>query len=542
MKYLIKYFLLISFYTLHLYSNAQTIEEKWHICLSGSEWDEGKGLIQANDTYWAVGHTESNDGNISYNHGAWDIWLVNVDNAGNLITEKTFGGSNLDGGYVDIKKLNDTIFYIVARSKSSDGDISFNPWPGPLGNYWVIQINNLGEIIWEKVLGGSGKEQMRDAAITDDGGIIVLGVSTSDDGDISNNYGDFDMWMVKLNQDGVKQWDMSLGGTGFEGGGSIKQTSDGGYIIVGATDGVGGGNFDTTTNHHSIHYMDTWVVKLDSLRNIEWQQCYGGYYHDGGANILEIDDGYIVLSSTNSNDGDVSGFHGIAGNGATGNDIWVIKINLVGDIIWQNCLGGSYNDFARNIFTTSDDGYMIVGSTGSKDGDVVGYNGVTTGIYEDVWMAKLTDDGELTWQYCYGGGGREDIYRGVIQKSDYNYVMTIGTDTDEWQCNGQMWPSLRVFELGDSTTGMPIIKQGEVVAVYPNPVSSELIIDYSQLNNNSITTIEVFDSYGRQIYSTKVSKGTQQTTINVVGWTKGLYIVRIMDLGKVVGRRKIIVD
>ena len=127
---------------------------------------------------------------------------------------------------------------------------------------------------------------------------------------------------------------------------------------------------------------------LDSSRNIEWQQCYGGKYHDGCTNILEVEDGYIVLGNTNSNNGDVSGFHGVPGNQEYGDDIWVFKIDFEGSLIWQRCLGGKYNDFARNIFTTSDGGYMVVGYTGSDDGDVEGYHGIDTGIYDDVWLDR----------------------------------------------------------------------------------------------------------------------------------------------------------
>ncbi len=207
-------FLFISFRII-----AQMLTTKFENCMGGTMWDEGKGMIFSDNTYWIVGSTESDNGDISFNHGAWDIWFVNIDIDGNLISEKTFGGSYFDGGYVDIKKLNDSVFYIVGRTKSNDGDISYSPWPGPEGNYWVLQINNEGTILWEKVLGGSGIENMRDATVTDDGGIIALGLTTSDDGDISNPIGGWDLWMVKLNGNGEKQWDMTLGGIGDEEGG-----------------------------------------------------------------------------------------------------------------------------------------------------------------------------------------------------------------------------------------------------------------------------------------------------------------------------------
>jgi hypothetical protein len=387
-------------------SFAQVFAPKWAQCYGGTEWDEATGIVQVDSTYWVVGSTKSTGGDISYNHGNKDIWLLNIDSNGNLISEKTFGGSKYEGSYTRILRLNDTIFYIVSGSNSSDGDISYNPWPGTLGNLWILQINNRGEILWNRVCGGSGVEEIRDATVTNDGGIIALGISLSTDGDVVDHhgYGKYDLWLIKLGVDGQKQWTLSLGGLGDELGGSIIQTSDKGYLVVGSTDGRGGGNYDSTCNHHNpgSGWSDVWVVKLDSVGNIEWQQCYGGTYSDLGANIIELNDGYIAIGLTMSNDGDVTGLHDPPGNSENSGDIWVFKIDKTGNLLWQKCLGGSNDDFARNIFTTTDGGYMIVGSTRSSDGDVTGYHGIPgyPNYTDDIWFAKIDSVGNLLWQYC----------------------------------------------------------------------------------------------------------------------------------------------
>jgi hypothetical protein len=94
--------------------------------------------------------------------------------------------------------------------------------------------------------------------------------------------------MIKLGSDGQKQWELSLGGRGNETYGSIIQTSDGGFLVAGTTDGMGGGNFDSSCNFHNpgSGYDDAWVIKLDTAHEIEWQQCYGGHYGDSFANVL----------------------------------------------------------------------------------------------------------------------------------------------------------------------------------------------------------------------------------------------------------------
>ncbi len=543
MKNIAKVSVILLITLLSFNSISQQLYPRWESCFGGTEWDEGRGILYSNNSYWIVAGTNSDDGNISYNHGTYDIWFFNIDTLGNLIKEKTFGGSYADGNYMDVKKLNDTAFYIAAFSQSIDGDISYNPWPGPDGNLWILQVSNKGEILWETMAGGTGTDELCDFIVTDDGGVLALSSSTSHDGDVSDHHGSWDLWMIKINSTGQKQWNLSLGGTGFEGGGSVKQTSDGGYIVAGYTDGAGGGNYDTTCNHHNpgSGHPDAWIVKIDSARNIQWQQCYGGTYPDACSNIIELDDGYLVLGHTMSNDGDVSGLHSPPGpNSDYGGDIWVFKIDFQGSLLWQKCLGGKYNDFARNIFPTSDGGFMIVGTTRSKDGDVVGNHDLKEGWFGDIWFAKIDSTGDLLWQYCYGGPLEETLYRGVVQKSDWDYVVTLGTFTNEWQCHGETWPDVRVVELYDSTVGVRETPAGKFgVKIYPNPTRSLLNIELDGNNGTYNATVELLDISGRAVL--KKTFNAPQIQLNTSGITGGFYLVKVQT-GKGVVTRKVVIS
>jgi len=462
-----------------------------------------------------------------------------------LITEKTLGGSDFEGAFTKILKLNDTVFYIASGTNSSDGDITYNPWPN-FGNYWLLQINNKGDILWNRVCGGSNNEQPRDAVVTNDGGVLALGITESEDGDITDFHGFTDLWLIKLDGSGQKQWTLSLGGRGLEEGGSVIQTTDGGYMVVGATTGDGGGNFDTTVNFHGPwhSFIDVWVVKLDSAGNIQWQQCYGGTYDDFGANVLELSDGYVILGSTMSNDGDVSGLHSPPGpNGPHGGDIWVFKIDKTGKLLWQKCLGGAYWDSARNIFTTSDGGVMIVGSTASNDGDVSGNNNFGTGYgIHDVWFAKIDSLGNLLWQYCYGGRDDEMMYRGVIQKSDWDYVLAIGTTTYNWRCysDGNPWPDVRIAELYDSTVGVKEThpETGTLVRVYPNPAKETINVKFTNKDLLMNSLISIFDINGKLLLTVKPKSLT--TTIKTDKLKSGLYFMKIRSKYGIVTKKIII--
>ena len=218
-------------------------------------------------------------------------------------------------------------------------------------------------IEWQKCLGGTSEDIAYSIQQTSDGGFIVAGETLSNDGDVSGNHGGRDAWVVKLNSSGDIIWKKCLGGTDHDFAYSIQQTSDGGFIVAGLT---GSNDGDVSGNHGG---SDAWVVKLNSSGNILWQKCLGGTDGDYANSIQQTSDGgFIVAGETESNDGDVSGNHG-------GFDSWVVKLNSSGNIEWQKCLGGTGWDWENSIQQTSDGGFIVAGYTNSNDGDVSGNHG-----------------------------------------------------------------------------------------------------------------------------------------------------------------------
>ncbi|MFY9419238.1 MAG: hypothetical protein WAP17_09180, partial [Bacteroidales bacterium] len=230
-----------------------------------------------------------------------------------------------------------------------------------------------GDIIWQKCFGGTNEDYAYSIQQTSDSGFIVAGYTFSNDGDVSGYHGYFDYWVVKLNSSGDIEWQKCLGGTYYDYAYSIQQTSNGGFIVAGSTNSNNG----DVSGYHG--YFDYWVVKLNSSGDIEWQKCLGGTNNDYANSIQQTSDGgFIVAGYTESNDGDVSGYHG------GDYDAWVVKLNSSGDILWQKCLGGTIDDRANSIQQTSDGGFIVAGFTVSNDGDVSGNHGAS-----DAWVVKL---------------------------------------------------------------------------------------------------------------------------------------------------------
>ncbi|MBN8676666.1 MAG: hypothetical protein J0M29_00485 [Chitinophagales bacterium] len=229
---------------------------KWQKCLGGSSWDEFWSIQQTSDGgYIAAGRTASTNGDVTGLHGSLDYWVVKLSSTGAIEWQKALGGTLLDNAYV-VKQAPDGGYVVAGESNSTDGDCT-----GLHGStdLWVVKLSSEGELEWQKMLGGSSLDWAFDIAITSDGGYAVLGQISWNDGDVSEYFGGFDIWLVKLNEMGEIEWEHSYGGSDDEYIGSIIQLSAGGYVIAGATQSSDG---------HAIGnngVQDLWIIQIDSI-------------------------------------------------------------------------------------------------------------------------------------------------------------------------------------------------------------------------------------------------------------------------------------
>lgn len=233
---------------------------------------------------------------------ARDGWIAKLDANGNEVWNKVYGGSKedqvasiiaADGGYV-----------VAGYTSSSDLDITGNK-----GSFdgWLFKINEAGTIQWSKTYGGTGKDYLRSLARTNDGGYVSVGNSTSNNGDISGNRGNFDEWVVKVDASGNKQWVKTFGGSNEEYVTSVVATTDGGYLSIG---------FTNSTDHDVIRTSGDfggWLIKMDANGNKTASSTYGDSYDELVDDIIKTSDGgYIIAGQTF--------------NPAKTYDAWLVKI------------------------------------------------------------------------------------------------------------------------------------------------------------------------------------------------------------------------
>jgi predicted secreted protein len=234
--------------------------------------------------------------------------------------------------------------------------------------------------------GGTGWDEGASVQQTSDDGFIIAGLTNS------SGAGGYDAWLIRTDASGDKVWDKTLGGAYDDVCWSARQTADGGYIITGYTN-AGGATI-----------RDLWLIKTDSSGNRVWDKTFGGTDYDQGNSVQLTSDGYVVVGSTMS-------------YGAGGHDVWLIRTDASGDKTWDKTFGGTSDDYGLSIQQTSDEGFIIAGLTDSYGAGS-----------DDVWLIKTDASGNRVWDKTFGGTSDDGGYS-VQQTSDEGYIIAGLTDS-----------------------------------------------------------------------------------------------------------------
>jgi len=266
------------------------------------------------------------------------------------------------------------------------------------------ESTNIGDFIlqppkqWDKTYGGANTDGGRCVQQTTDGGFIIAGWTDS------SGAGGLDVWLIKTDGNGNQIWAQTYGGTQDDWANSVYQTSDGGFIVTGATKSYGPG---TPT------YTNMWLIRTDGSGIKQWDKVFGGVWDDEAWTVEEtIDGGYCVIGSVTWHVG-----AGLA-------DFWLIKTNSNGIEQWNVTFGGTDDDVAFSGHQTSDGGYVLAGGTQS-------YGQVN---YYDVWIVKTDSSGSHQWDQTFGPASA--MGRSVQETNDGGYIITgynlWGLDQEVW--------------------------------------------------------------------------------------------------------------
>ncbi|NHF60321.1 hypothetical protein FK220_013285 [Flavobacteriaceae bacterium TP-CH-4] len=325
---------------------------------------------------------------------------------------RNFGGSGEETAR-SIIKTSDGGYAIVGFSNSTDGDLAGKELP--VNDYWLLKLDAEGKLQWSKTYGGSKDDRGQALVQTNDGGYALTGYAMSDDGDGSNNQGFHDNWIIKVDGSGNLQWEKSFGFSGHDHSYDILQTADGGFFFVGFLDvtAARADGFTEKGNSLTRHGVgEFWGTKLDARGNIEWRRYFGGSNNDRAHAVVQAEDGgFVMIGFSESADFDISNSRGSY-------DFWVLKIDKNGDLLWERSFGGSGIEVSYDITRTLDNGYAIVGNTFSTDLDISKNYGES-----DIWLVKIDDGGDLLWERSFGGS-EFDAARGIRLSRDGGFIIS----------------------------------------------------------------------------------------------------------------------
>ncbi len=479
-------------------------------------------------------------------------WLVAQNPT--LVWAKTFGGSSTESAY-SVVVTKDNKYLVAGLSRSYNGDLDSMRYPS--SDVWLLKLDENGNLLWKKTYGGSGAEGMYAIVQTLDNGFIMVGSTTSVDGDVTVNKGNSDGWVIKIDSVGTIQWQKTIGGSDKDYFLSVFQTQNGDYIVGGYSQSS---DKDFPQNSGK---NDMWVLKLDSRGNIVWKKRIGGSDDDYLSQLTNIDDKtFAIAARTQSTDGDMVGAFGdfSVKMDSSGNIVWkksfeglglkefygatmsqknivfvgmqivdrtlpqlayswdflVTKSDTAGNRLWSKIFGGSKADYTHSVQSLPNGDLLITGVTQSNDFDITGNHGDL-----DFWVIRIDSLGNLKNASCYGGSNEDQSFGSAIDKQGNLILVGFATSSNGTFTQNKGTYDLAVIKLRYDLVSTAESSSDADILIYPNPVEDALNIKIPPLSIAPI--FRLYDITGKLMYQSE--KGQNIETIDMHTFPKGFYIL-----------------
>jgi len=391
--------------------------------------------------------------------------------------------------------INDDFAYSVQETSDGGYIIAAKTESFGAGNFdvYLIKTDANGDSLWIKTFGGSNIDDGTCVRQTTDGGYILVGNTTS------FGAGSADVFLIKTDASGDTLWSKTLGDTSVDIALTGMQTSDGGYMILGYTYSFGAGG------------MEACLIKTDANGGLAWSKSYGSIDNDVAYYGQQTsDDGYIISGTTNS-------------YGAGNFDVILIKTDLNGDTLWTRSFGGIDNDQGHFVQQTVDTGYIVAGFTQSFGAG-----------NRDIYLLKADNDGHIA---CNEGGTAITVTSSNIQVAapaiivgSTNTIVTTGTAVISSGC----------LDCSTcTTTDMDEVVVDNSFIIYPNPVQEELFVSWDfEIDNGNI---KIYNTFGEIIYSDVVFKKSFKK-LDLKHLSAGVYFIRLCEENRTYCKKLIVRD
>jgi uncharacterized protein YunC (DUF1805 family) len=348
-------------------------------------WEKNYGGIKADISAEVILSDEKNFIIVGETHskgaGNSDAWVLKLDEEGNILWEKTYGGEENDGAFSIVETEDHG--YIICGYTWSKGKGK--------NDGWVFKIDHNGKVLWERTFGDNSTDTLFSIIKSKDGEYAAIGRTNS------KGAGNSDAWVLKLDEEGNILWEKTYGGEENDGAFSIVETEDHGYIICGYTWSKGNGK------------DDGWVFKIDLNGKVLWERTFGEGDRDRLYSLIgDYDKGYVAVGYADRVFCSLCSEQGY---------VWVIKMDETGEQIWEKKFGGSTYDMAYDLIQHKEGGYVIVAKTKDKSKET-----------SAAWLLKLDQKGNIL-DKIVNNGDKDNYFKSIIKSKDEEYYMVTG---DTW--------------------------------------------------------------------------------------------------------------
>ncbi|WP_324672557.1 T9SS type A sorting domain-containing protein [Hymenobacter sp. GOD-10R] len=492
----------------HVFAQAPT--KQWDRTLGGSDEERLAGIQTTRDggsiLVGASASPRSGD-KTQDGQGTDDAWVVKIDAQGRKQWDRTLGGSDYDGA-ISVQQTADGGYLVGAQSTSPNSGDKTQASQGNV-DYWVIKLDAQGHTQWDRTLGGSGSDALVSVLTTADGGYLLGGTSSSAaSGDKTEaSWGRSDYWVVKLDSQGAKQWDRTLGGTGQEVFSSMQQTVDGGYLLG----GYSASNISGDKTQASQGGIDYWLVKLNGQGATQWDRTLGGDSNDYLRELQLTADGGALLAG--------SSLSGASGDKSQPNlglrDYWLVQVDAQGNKQWDRSYGTDKEDYLAGVTLTQDGGCLLGGN------DFSTYS-----------VLKLDAHGSKQWEQTLRAG---DSYTQLVQvrtAADGGYLLA-GMSTGDAVGNksepsrgGEFYGDYWLVKLSSTVLTNQSAPARDAWRVYPNPAQGSFTVQLPADAPSVGLQLQLVDALGRSVLRQQLPAATV-VNVSVGAVPAGLYWLRL---------------
>ena len=448
---------------------------------------------------------------------------------------KSAGGTSFDTGNGVSTDTNGNVF-VTGSFKSSSITFGTNTLTNAGGrDIFLVKYDANGTVLWAKSAGGTSDDYGYGVSTDTNGNVLVTGYFESSSitfgATTLTNAGNSDIFIVKYAPDGTVLWAKSEGGTSWDYGNSISTDANGNVLVTGYFQSSSI-TFGSTTliNTGSIYTDDIFIVKYDTSGNVRWAKSAGGTSYDSGRSVSTDTNGNVFVTGYFQSSSIIFGTTTLTNAGNS--DIFIVKYDASGNVLWAESAGGTSDDYGYGVSTDANGNVFV---TGYFDSDTITFSSttLTNAGASDIFIMKYDASGNILWAESAGGNSSDVGYGGVSTDANgnalvtgyfYSDTITFGSTT----LTNAGGPDIFVVKLDGITGITESLTKAKRIEIYPNPNNGKFTLSFNHSTIQPFNHLTIYNMLGEMVYQSSDIGHQSSVNIDLSRQPAGIYFVQLI--------------